>query len=302
MNEFDTFRSTEVDSNALLARVSAHKISALITFTASRWGTRTHFITLTERSTLMTSAPRSANKLVQCGPASTRVKSRTESPSSIGTVEAGELSIIRLLLPCWVRCNLNKTFAQVVAAHHADERRWSVLDAVDNIFRVHQFTATQPVGELRNDLIKVVHIIAYAESLDARFCPKYAGRVAQRVLVAAVVVLRNLPADGHAPAMPEPRQYSVQRCAAHVVEIDVDTIRAMFVQRSIEICLLVVERRIQSGVLTQMRNLVIRACGPDNSRAMYAGQLRGHLANGAAGGRYNAVSPGCGAPIIIIPT
>ena len=47
MNEFDTFRSTEIDSNALLARVSAHKISALITFTREPLGRPTHFITLT---------------------------------------------------------------------------------------------------------------------------------------------------------------------------------------------------------------------------------------------------------------
>src|SRR6266404_5364222 len=73
----------------------------------------------------------------------------------------------------------------------------------------------------------------------------------------------------------------IRNCATHVIEIDIDAVGASFFQRSPDIALLVIDRRIDPQLLFQIAMLVIAARDADYAAAFDPGNLADGHANGS---------------------
>ena len=99
------------------------------------------------------------------------------------------------------------------------------------------------------------------------------------------VVFADLATDRQPGMFVQTREHRVQGLAAHIVEINVDAVGAVFVERSANIQFLVVEGLVETQHVFHMRNLRIAPRAAHDPRARNSAELSRHTANRPAGRR-----------------
>ena len=121
---------------------------------------------------------------------------------------------------------------------------------------------------------------ADAEALDADALVEHGAEVAQAAAVAGVV-LRDLPADGHARIGVEVQQYGVEDVAADVVEVDVDALGSGLGERRPDGARLVVDAGVEAEIGDDVAALLGPAGDADGAAALDARDLADGAADGA---------------------
>ena len=135
---------------------------------------------------------------------------------------------------------------------------------VDHGLAPAQSAAAHQGAELALHLVEKVAVARAPEAANLEVLGNEEEEVARARRRLGRVVLRDRTADRDPPAPPQRADRRLEVVAADVVEIDVDPIRRGFPQKLGDRPIVVVERRVETELPEQVRDLLRRARAPDD--------------------------------------
>ena len=160
----------------------------------------------------------------------------------------------------------DELFADVAAVEQAEENLWGVFEAVVDSLAVFDAACGDPLAQVGHAFAITVGVLEHEKPLDLRLfldqLPKQPGALFEF----GGIVERNLAADNNAGTDINQREDGVADWAADVVEVDVDTVGAEFLQfAEIVVGRFVIESGVEAEFVGEVGDLFIRAGNADDA-------------------------------------
>jgi hypothetical protein len=162
------------------------------------------------------------------------------------------------------------------------------------------FALLHQAGDLGDRLRRLAEVVEDDEALDQRALDEQVAEGA-RPGGGSSALLRDQPAQRHPGADVQPGEDRVHQGAADILEVDVDTVRRRGLELGGPVVGAVVDGRVEPEFVGQQRTLLRATRDSHHPRARGLGELAGHRAHRAGGGRDHDGLPGCGLPISRMP-
>src|SRR5712692_6386405 len=172
---------------------------------------------------------------------------------------------IPTLLVLLLRRDAQELLAAVLALEEAQERRGSVLEPLLHVDAILEAAFLHPARDGGGRLGGARQVVEDDEPLHAP-APRQQVQVVLRAgRLRGVIVARDGAAEHHPAAHRQPRQGEVEDLSTHVVEEDVDAVRAQLAQLLPHVLGLVVDRGVEAIVLREPAALLRAARDPDRA-------------------------------------
>src|ERR1700733_5197549 len=186
--------------------------------------------------------------------------------------QAGLILLVRRRLSLRVGYFENE-FSGVLALEELQQRFGERFEAVYDVLARFEFAGRHPVPHLLHGLSVTIRVVKYHHTFHAGAINQKRQIVRRSFDWRRIAVLRNCAADDHSCAARELRKRSVEDVATHVVEINVNAIRAMLAQRLADILGLVVNGGVEAQLLYNVIALLAPAGDAYHFAAFYFGDL-----------------------------
>src|SRR5947207_8387778 len=129
-----------------------------------------------------------------------------------------------------VAANADQQLADVLALEELEQRLGKALEAVDDVFAALQLPLRHPACHLACSERIAIRVSEDHHAGHARAVDEQRELIRRPLDRRRIVVLRDRTADRDSRAAPDAREHGIEDVAADVVEIDVDTLRAVLPQ------------------------------------------------------------------------
>src|SRR5665647_3512118 len=167
--------------------------------------------------------------------------------------------------PSWL--SADEHLAGVGASQEVPETVDSIVDSIDNRFAPDDLALGQPLTDLCLERRTKVLVVEDDESAQGQTFADDHRHVARAGCRLGRVVDRDHPADGDTTTGAKRRDGGLEMVAPDVVEVDVDALGCSIGQALADRCRLVVDGRVETGLIQKPGGLVGAARAADDERS-----------------------------------